>query len=111
MPFKKGQVGNPFGITGEKLYRDAMRKAALAIDEATGKRKVRLVAEKAVALALKGEPWAVQHVAERMDGKAATEAVVTVQQSGEVRQLSDDELMAIIAKQAIAERKEDETLQ
>jgi hypothetical protein len=73
------------------------------------------MAEKVVALALKGEAWAVQHVADRLDGRAAVEATVNIQQSADVRVLSDDELMALIAKQnamaAAAERKEDETLQ
>jgi hypothetical protein len=57
----------------------------------------------------------MQQIGDRLDGRAATEAVVTIAQSGDVRQLSDDELLAILAKQqaavAATERKDDETLQ
>ena len=111
MPFKKGQSGNPFGTPGEKVFRDLFRQVGAEVDGKTGKRKRRLLVEKVYALALKGEPWAAQCVLDRVDGKAAVEQTLTMVHQGEVRQLSDDELMAILVKQqaAVAATEKDET--
>jgi hypothetical protein len=94
----KGQSGNPGGHLGEKVYREALRMALKEVDPVTQKRKLRLVAEKAVALALKGEGWAIQHIADRIDGRAAVEATITVNSQQDMRAMSDEELQALIRK-------------
>jgi hypothetical protein len=47
-------------------------------------------------------------VLDRTVGRAAVEAVVTVQSNQEVAQLSDDELLAMIAAQQAARAKDEE---
>lgn len=68
MAFQKGQSGNPHGRRLEKLWREALD---LALNEigADGKKKLRAIAEKTVALALDGDMQAILEVANRLDGK------------------------------------------
>lgn len=58
-------VGNQNAVKA-KIVADAIRKALAAEDW----KKLRLGAEKVADAFEKGEPWAVQFVADRMDGKA-----------------------------------------
>ena len=69
MPFRKGQSGNPGGRSREKPIADAIRAAVNEVDPKTQRRKAQLIAEKVTELALAGESWAVQMVADRLDGK------------------------------------------
>ena len=69
MPFVKGQSGNPLGRASEKLFTDAIRKAALTVDKATKRRKLELIAEKLVEKAIEGDNWCIGHVGDRLDGK------------------------------------------
>lgn len=69
--FQKGVSGNPAGRGTEKLFRDAMMLAVTEKDKTKKRRKLRLIAEKVVDQAVKGEPWAVKEVADRIDGKPA----------------------------------------
>jgi uncharacterized protein DUF5681 len=73
MPWKKGQSGNPLGrLPGEKEFAAQLRLVlAEAVDENDPKsvRKMRRIAEKLVDCAMSGEPWAIAHVADRIDGK------------------------------------------
>lgn len=71
MAWKPGQSGNPRGRLSEKLFADAVRIAVNEEDPISGKRKLRRIAEKLVELALEGEAWAIQQVADRLDGKPA----------------------------------------
>jgi hypothetical protein len=105
MAWRPGQSGNPGGHLGEKVYRDALRMALHQIDPVTQKRKLRLVAAKAVALALKGEGWAIQHIADRIDGRAAVEATITVNNQQDMRAMSDEALQALINKQKAEDEK------
>jgi hypothetical protein len=77
MAFEKGQSGNPGGRPKEKAFADALRLAVNAEVEVEGekKKKLRVIAERLVAEAMAGEGWAVQQVADRLDGKPA-QAVV-----------------------------------
>lgn len=77
MAFEKGQSGNPGGRPKEKAFADALRLAVNAEIEVEGekKKKLRVIAERLVAEAMAGEGWAVQQVADRLDGKPA-QAVV-----------------------------------
>jgi hypothetical protein len=73
MAFEKGQSGNPGGRPKEKAFADALRLAVNAEVEIEGekKKKLRVIAERLVAEAMAGEGWAVQQVADRLDGKPA----------------------------------------
>lgn len=73
MAFEKGQSGNPGGRPKERAFADALRLAVNAEIESEGakKKKLRVIAERLVAEAMAGESWAVQQVADRLDGKPA----------------------------------------
>lgn len=57
------------GQKGEKFWRAALR---LAVEESDkdGRRKLRLIADKCVAMALEGDMTAIKEIGDRMDGKA-----------------------------------------
>lgn len=67
MPFQPGQSGNPGGRAKDKIFRAALDRA-IAQDDG---KKVRAAAEKLLELAVAGEAWAMQMLAERTDGKVA----------------------------------------
>lgn len=71
MPFEPGQSGNPSGVVWNRPFWDALRRASIQED---GKR-IRAAAEKLLTAASNGEPWAIQALADRTDGrpKQATE--------------------------------------
>ncbi len=94
--WKPGQSGNPKGRLSEKLFADAVRMAASEKEPATGKRKLRLIAEKLVAQAIAGEGWAIQQVADRLDGKPAQESTVTVHDKRIPTDWARDELVRIV---------------
>jgi len=69
-------AGAPFGndnATKNRLFRETLDRA---IKQDSGKR-VRACTEKLLDLAAEGEPWAVQMVADRLDGKAAQQVIHT----------------------------------
>lgn len=70
MAFEKGKSGNPSGRPKEKVFTDALRVAVLRTDD-EGKVKLHRIAERLVAEAMAGESWAIQQVADRLDGKPA----------------------------------------
>ncbi len=57
--------GNQNAARPHRLFENQLRAAVAKEDY----KALRLIAEKAVAKAKAGEPWAVQFVAERLDGK------------------------------------------
>jgi hypothetical protein len=65
MPFKPGESGNPDGRPKDYKFLAALNRA-IAQDEG---KKLRSAAEKLLALASAGEPWAVKELADRLDGK------------------------------------------
>jgi hypothetical protein len=73
----KLKSGNPLGrLPGEKQFADQLRIVlAEPVDKNDPKsvRKIRRIAEKLVACAMNGEPWAISQVADRIDGKATAE--------------------------------------
>jgi len=76
MPWKKGQSGNPGGrpFGSEKAYTEALRivsKEEVDDPNRPGERisKLRRMAGVAFEKALAGENWAIQHIAERFEGK------------------------------------------
>jgi hypothetical protein len=73
MAFAKGSSGNPGGRPKEKAFADALRVAVNRPDEKDPekRKKLMMLAEKLVKCALDGEGWAMQQVADRLDGKPA----------------------------------------
>ena len=69
MKFQPGQSGNPTGRTSEKLFTDAIRKAAFLEDPVKKKRRLDLIAEKLVQKAMAGDNWCIGQVGDRLDGK------------------------------------------
>ena len=72
MPFEPGQSGNPAGGAKIKKFYAALDRA-IAQDDS---KRLREAAEKLLTLASTGEPWAVQMLADRLDGKAAQSLTV-----------------------------------
>jgi hypothetical protein len=89
MPFEPGKSGNPNGTAGPKRFANALERA-LAQDD--GKR-LREAVEKMLDAAAAGEVWAIQFLADRLDGKAAQ----TVELIRSARELSDNDLANIAA--------------
>ena len=103
MAWKKGQSGNPAGRpigSGDKQFVEQLRivLAEVVPDDPAGKRKLRRIAEKLVDAALEGHSWAIQQVADRIDGKPAQESTVNVKEKREASDWTREELMAILAK-------------
>ena len=86
----KGRSGTNKGQ--DKAFTDALRLALYEADEVTGKRKLRRIAEKLVEAAMEGEAWAIQQVADRLDGKPAQAVSITAT----VQDMTDDELQSRI---------------
>jgi hypothetical protein len=61
-------AGRPKGAWSEKRFREALQAAVSEKDE-RGTTRLRLIAERLVEQALKGEGWAIQQVSDRIDGK------------------------------------------
>lgn len=87
--FKPGQSGNPEGKAAIRPFLAALDRA---IAQDSGKR-LRECAEILLTLAAKGEPWAVQMLADRLDGKAAQPITLTPA----VRDMSLDEILSELA--------------
>lgn len=76
--FQKGQSGNPSGRPKEKPWRDALN---IALKDGDGA-KLRKIAEVTVTLAEAGEQWAVKEIADRLDGKAVQQQILTGDEDG-----------------------------
>ena len=77
---------------GQKLFDDALRRAIAQ----GGAEQVRQAAESLLYSAASGVPWALQMLAERLDGKAPQS--VEVKHSKALEDLSLDELRGRIAE-------------
>lgn len=81
MAFKKGQSGNPAGTPKDYKFQAALTRA-IAQDDG---KKLRTAADKLLTKAAEGEPWAINMLADRLDGKptqaidAKVDASVTVE--------------------------------
>ena len=64
--WEKGQSGNPDGSKKPKRFLAALERAM----HEDGGRKLRDAADKLLQCAASGEPWAIQMLADRLDGKA-----------------------------------------
>jgi uncharacterized protein DUF5681 len=85
--WKPGETGNPEGAKKPRRFLAALERA-LAQDD--GKR-LRDCVEKLLDFAAQGQPWAVQFLAERLDGKAEQ----TVSIIRDAVELSDNDLANI----------------
>ena len=97
MPWNSGQSGNVGGRPRDKAFRTALNLAVREFDTDGKTTKLRRIADKLVACAVAGEPWAVAEVANRLDGRPHQETTMGVIASGDPAQLTDAELLAIIA--------------
>jgi len=93
--FVKGKSGNPGGRSTEKPFTDALRAALNQTDPKAKRKNLLLVADKLVECAINGESWAIQQVADRLDGKPAQESTVTFEKRDE-SDWSRAELVAIL---------------
>lgn len=102
MVWKKGESGNPNGMRREQPFRNALDRA-IAQDD--GKR-IRKAAEQLLSQAAKGTPWALNMLADRLDGKA--DQSVTIIRKAE--EMTDDDLLRIAAASGarVASEKERE---
>jgi Family of unknown function (DUF5681) len=97
MVWTKGVSGNPHGRPpSEKAYADAVRIALADIDPVSGKRKLRRIAEIAVDMALKGDLAAIQHIADRIDGKPAQESNLNIRNEHDRTDWTWESLVAFI---------------
>lgn len=90
--WQKGQSGNPTGKSRQKRFLETLDRAILQ-DEG---KSLRAAADKLLACAQAGEPWAIQMLADRLDGKphqsVDLDASVALRKASD---LSDDELAAV----------------
>ena len=74
MPFKLGEIANPKGRgVGAKPFQAALSRV-LAQDTT----KLRKIADQLVNAAMAGEPWAIQMIADRLDGKVIQQIQTSV---------------------------------
>lgn len=87
MAFQKGQSGNPGGKRAEKLFADALRLEAKRLVEGDpeGRIALQVSASKLMEAAVAGEPWAINMVADRLDGKAKQQTELTGADDGPVQ--------------------------
>jgi hypothetical protein len=89
MAWKPGQSGNPTGSGGDKPFLGALKRAIAQGDPERLRNCAEMLLDKAAA----GESWAMQMLADRLDGKATQEVVMR----RAVEQMSDEQLLAIAA--------------
>ncbi len=73
MPLQPGESGNPAGGQKAKRFFNALDRA---ITQDDGK-KLRAAADKLIDLAVAGESFALQMLADRLDGKAAQSVTIS----------------------------------
>lgn len=88
-------MGRPKGAWSEKRFKDALL-LAVTEDSGDGRPNLRVIAEKLVESAKAGEGWAIQQVADRIDGKPAQDVNIESTVTHELAGLSDRELAAAI---------------
>jgi hypothetical protein len=78
MVFAPGKSGNPGGQQKDKQFEASLRLVANRT-EPDGVKKLTRIAEKLVECALDGEGWAIQQVADRLDGRPAQDTTLTIE--------------------------------
>ena len=80
----------------EKVFTDALRLVMRETDEASGKLKLRRIVERLAEAAMEGESWAILQVADRLDGRPAQEATLTIDEKRDATDWTRDELVAFL---------------
>ena len=76
--FKKGQSGNPKGRPkGSSSLKDILRRIGIEELEGTDMTKDEAIMRKVYKLAFEGQPWAVQFIADRKEGKPSQSIAYT----------------------------------
>ncbi len=91
MAFQPGQSGNPGGSTKRRLITNRLEIELLKAVDDGDKIKAQVIAEKVVDKAVAGDPWAIQFVVERTEGKPDQNFSVT----RNVREITDADLANI----------------
>jgi len=78
MAWKPGESGNPSGRKPERPFLAALERAIAQGDA----KMLRQAAEKLLLAASKGESWAIQQLADRLDGKARQQLEVSGEGGG-----------------------------
>jgi hypothetical protein len=92
MAFVKGKSGNPGGKRKEKQFLDALNMEIAATDG----RALRSIALKLLEKAQDGDMTAIKEVADRLDGKPAQTADVTVHENRSMAEITRQELAVIL---------------
>lgn len=69
MVFKPGQSGNPLGWTHQQQFTSELRRQLQKAHAKHKRPKLEVIAETLADKACDGEPWAINMVADRIDGK------------------------------------------
>ena len=121
MPFRRGQSGNPHGrplgastahakMWFERLRIAAHRKAKIGEDGkpvlapyTVGEEVDRLTvaADKVMELACEGNAWAIEHIANRFDGKVREQLELTPNHNLKIRYESYEEARAALLEEGI----------
>lgn len=96
MTWEKGKSGNPSGRPAEQQITTLIRRACVQEDW----KRVRRGVEKVLDAVAAGEQWAINFVADRMDGKPHQSATIVHQR--EVKDLTTHELLTALASERIA---------
>jgi hypothetical protein len=96
MAWTKGKSGNPAGRPpSEKAFADLLR-IAIKEPNAEGVPKLRSIVDQLVNAALDGESWAMQMIADRLDGKPAQESTVTIDDKRDATDWTRAELVEVL---------------
>ena len=93
MAWKPGQSGNPDGPVKQKKFLGALERA-IAQDSGESLRKAALAL---LNNAASGEPWAIQMLADRLDGKPKQETETHVDVAGTIEHRSVQEVDSAFA--------------
>ena len=93
MAWEKGQSGNLNGRPRQKPFSDVIRMELA--DAGKDFKALREIAKKLIDAAKNGESWAIQMIADRLDGKPAQESTVTINNQS-LTELADAEIAARI---------------
>ena len=96
MAWTRGTSGNPAGRPpSEKAFANLLR-IALKEPGKAGVPKLRQIVDKLVKHAIDGEAWAIQQVADRLDGKPAQESMPLTVEKRHASDWTREELVAFI---------------
>jgi len=104
MSTRGGQIGNRNAAKEQRLWSDMLRRK-LTQDP----NQLERIALKVLAEAEEGQPWAVQEIANRLDGKPVQQVDMNgnMNLTRTLRDLTDDELLRIATQHAAQEADTD----